>query len=70
MIQDIEPTDDINQKLKDEVKKILEDNEMQRDSMEYERYRDKAIRIASAAEESGFVRGFKYAFRLMMECIR
>lgn len=43
---------------------------MQRDSMEYERYRDKAIRIASAAEESGFVRGFKYAFRLMMECIR
>lgn len=34
---------------------------------DYAEYRDKAFLIASAGEEAGFVRGFRYAFRLCME---
>lgn len=68
MIQDIEVTDDISERLKKEILKILEDDEKGIDSQEDGQCRDKAFRIASAAEENGFVRGFKYAFRLIMEC--
>lgn len=68
MIQDIEVTDDISERLKKEILKILEDDEKGIGSQEDGQCRDKAFRIASAAEESGFVRGFKYAFRMIMEC--
>ena len=68
LIQDMEVTDDISERLKKEILKILEDDEKDTASQEYRQHRDKAFRIASAAEESGFVRGFRYAFCLIMEC--
>lgn len=67
LIQEMEPEDVLNMKLREEIKKILEEGG-QIKTLEYESYRDKAFKIASAAEESGFVRGFRYAFQLMQEC--
>lgn len=68
LIQDIESSDVINEELKGEIIKILEEGKGQMKSVEYEQCKDQAFRVASAAEESGFVRGFRYAFRLIMEC--
>ncbi len=69
LIHNMEVTDDISERLKKEILKILEDDdEKETYSQEYGQCRDKAFRIASAAEESGFVRGFRYAFHLIMEC--
>lgn len=68
LIQDIETTDTINEELKKEIIRILEDGKGEMKNFEYEQCKNQAFRIASAAEESGFVRGFRYAFRLIMEC--
>ncbi|MBC5746006.1 hypothetical protein FMM74_021270 [Lachnospiraceae bacterium MD308] len=70
LIQDMEVTDDISERLKKEILEILEDDEKETEtgSQEYGQCRDKVFRIASAAEENGFVRGFRYAFHLIMEC--
>ena len=35
----------------------------------YEKLRDTVFRIASAGEEAGFIRGFRYAVNLLMECM-
>lgn len=35
---------------------------------EFEQYRDQIYEISSAAEEAGFINGFKYAVMLMSEC--
>lgn len=53
MIQDIEVTDDISEKLKREILKILEDHEKKISSQEYVQCRDRAFRIASVAEKTG-----------------
>lgn len=68
LVQDMESADVINEELKKEIIKILGEGEEKKNNPEYGQYKDKAFRIASAAEESGFVRGFRYAFRLIMEC--
>ena len=70
LIQDMEVTDDISERLKKEILEILEDDEKETETgmQEYGQCRDKVFRIASAAEENGFVRGFRYAFHLIMEC--
>ena len=67
VIQEMENTDELNEKLKKELLKLLEVDEKQKD--EYEHYRDMLFRAASIAEENGFVRGFRYAFQLFMECM-
>ena len=55
-------------KMKEEIEVILKEYEGRVEKAEYEQYRDQAFRIAATAEESGFVKGFKYAFCLLMEC--
>lgn len=59
-----------SRRIKEEILILLKEEEASLGRQEYERYRDKAFLVASAAEENGFERGFKYAFRLFVECFR
>lgn len=68
LIQETGSVDMLNIRLQEEVMEILKEDGEQIKTPEYEKYRDKAFKIVSAAEESGFVRGFKYAFQLLVEC--
>lgn len=61
--------DKISWKTQEEIESILEDKQGQMGEEEYACYRDDIFLAASAAEENGFVDGFKYAFRLFSECI-
>lgn len=69
MIQRVDNTDEIYQKMKEELLGLLTEDKENMDKNEYEHYKDKIFRAASVAEESGFVRGFRYAFRLFLECM-
>lgn len=61
--------DKISWKTQDEIELMLKDKEGQMGEDEYAFYRGDVFLAASAAEENGFVDGFKYAFRLFSECI-
>lgn len=61
--------DKISWKTQEEIGSILEDKQGQMGEEEYACCRDDIFLAASAAEENGFVDGFKYAFRLFSECI-
>lgn len=61
--------DKISWKTQEEIELILEDKQRQMGEEEYACYRDDIFLAVSAAEENGFVDGFKYAFRLFSECI-
>lgn len=60
----------IGKELEEEIEGLLEDVEKKLGQKEYWEYKDNALYIACAAEEEGFVKGFKYAFRLFAECMR
>lgn len=70
MVQDMDLPEGGSRRLKEEILLLLREEEVRLDKKEYERYRDKAFLVASAAEEHGFEIGFRYAFQLMAECIR
>ena len=61
--------DKIGWKTQEEIGFMLKDKEGQMGEDEYACYKDDIFLAASAAEENGFVDGFKYAFRLFFECI-
>lgn len=69
LVQELDDTDEINREMKKELLELLEEEKRQLNEEEYGRYRDKVFRAALVAEESGFVRGFRYAFRLFLECM-
>ena len=54
--------DEIERELKEGVIDILKNS-----MIENEKF-DIAFKIAEVGEEAGFVRGFRYAVQLMMEC--
>ncbi len=62
-------TDKIDGSIREEISNLLKDERSKMDQKDYERFQDKVSLIASAAEENGFVKGFRYAFYLFMECI-
>ncbi len=62
--------DKISQEIKDEIAVLLKNRKGKMDNQEYGQYQDELSFIASAAEESGFVKGFQFAFRLFTEVIR
>lgn len=64
MIQGTNYMDEINQEIAD----LLREEQKRMGWKEYEEYRDRAFLIALIAEEGGFIKGFKYAVRLMSEC--
>ena len=59
---------EISQELENKINRELRTEKGQMEWKEFEQYRDKAYLIAAAAEEAGFVKGFKYAALLMAEC--
>lgn len=67
-IQDTRYMNEINQHIQREIAELLQEEETRMDWQEYEEYRDKVFQISSIAEEGGFIKGFKYAVRLMTEC--
>lgn len=69
-IHDKSTTGKIDRDMQEEILNILKDEEKQLEDEKYEKLRDTAFLIASAAEEYGFVKGFRYAFRLFCECIQ
>ncbi len=70
IIQGMDLPDENNKRMKQEILDLLKEEEKRLQSQEYETYREKVFLAASVAEESGFERGFRYAFRLFAECIR
>lgn len=58
----------ISKKTQEEIKDLLKEREATMGEHEYEYYQDEIFLAASAAEENGFVNGFKYAVRLFLEC--
>lgn len=63
-------TEKIDRNMQEEILNILKDEERQLGDVNHEKLRDTTFLIASAAEENGFVKGFRYAFRLFLECIQ
>ena len=63
-------TEKINKKTQKEIQALLKDKKGTMGEQEYEYYEDEILLAASAAQENGFVSGFKYAFRLFSECIQ
>ena len=51
------------------VANLIEEDQKQMDDEEFRKYRDKVFRIAALGEEQGFVRGFRFAFQLFIECM-
>lgn len=70
MLQENGDKERISRETKEEVVNLLSGEEKEMGKEEYAKYKDFAFYIACAAEENGFVKGFKYAFRLFAECMR
>ena len=69
MLQEISPDDKTAQELKEAVLDYLEVARGSMGEQELEVYKDRAFHIAALGEEGGFVKGFKYGFRLCLECL-
>lgn len=52
------------------IEGLLKEQKQKMSQEEYEAYREIIYQAANEAEKSGFVAGFRYAFILMMECIK
>lgn len=70
LMQEIDDSDRINCEMKQAINALLKEEQKNMDSQEYGKYQDKVFQIAGVAEESGFVRGFKYAVHLLAECMK
>ena len=60
----------LNPEIKAELEETLDKMKKHLDEESYEQCRDGIYLSVLAAEEDGFVEGFKYAFRLFSECVR
>ena len=60
----------ISRETEEAAERLLEFLEKKTDSRDHGRYRDEIYLAVSAAEENGFVRGFRSAFRLFADIIR
>lgn len=70
MIRKTEREGRLGKELEEEIEGLLEGVEKKLGEQEYWEYKDNALYIACAAEEEGFVKGFKYASRLFAECLQ
>lgn len=70
MLREQEGADKISRGTEEEIRNLLRGEEKEMGKEENDKCRDFACYIASAAEENGFVMGFKYAFRLFAECMQ
>ena len=60
----------ISPEIKAELEETLDKMKKHLDEESFEQCRDGIYLAVLAAEEDGFVEGFKYAFRLFSECVR
>lgn len=67
-IQETKGNDDASVRVQEKVQKVLREKKQELDWQEFEQYRDQIYEVSSAAEEAGFINGFKYAVMLMAEC--
>lgn len=58
--------DSIDEELRKEIKEFLKEHYVNQNNVNVESV---AFSLAEIGEEAGFVRGFKYAFRLLSECV-
>ncbi len=70
MIQEEDPADKTSREMKEEILNLLKEEERSFESKEYEKYREKAFQAAAIAEEYGFEKGFRSAFRLFLTCLK
>ena len=63
-------TEKINPEIKAELEETLDKMKKHLDEESFEQCKDGIYLSVLAAEEDGFVEGFKYAFRLFSECVR
>lgn len=70
MLREQEAADKISRGTEEEIRNLLSREGKETRQEEDDRCRDFAFYIASAAEENGFVQGFRYAFRLFVECMQ
>lgn len=70
MLRKTEREGRLGKELEEEIAGLLEDVEKKLGQQEYWEYKDNVLFIACAAEEEGFLKGFKYAFRLFAECLQ
>lgn len=68
LIQRTKFTDDTSRDMEKKIRELLKKEESQMKPLEYEQYRNKLFQAASIAEETGFIKGFRYAVLLMAEC--
>lgn len=61
--------DRMSKKTREEVCALLSDSKGQVDGQDHGYHQEDVFLAVSAAEENGFVDGFKYAFRLFSECM-
>ena len=52
------------------IESVMEESRNKVSTEEYETFRDRFYEVAMVAEENGFVLGFQYAVKLIMECNR
>lgn len=62
--------DRISREIREEIADLLKAREEETNGCACDKCRDDLYLIASAAEESGFVKGFQFAFRLFAESMR
>lgn len=67
-IQETKGNDDASVRVQEKVQEVLREKKQELDWQEFEQYRDQIYEVSSAAEEAGFINGFKYAVMLMAEC--
>ena len=67
-IQEMKGNDDASVRVQEKVREVLREKKQELDWQEFEQYRDQIYEVSSAAEEAGFINGFKYAVMLMAEC--
>lgn len=68
VVQDTDEMKFQRENLEKQIETLLEKERKGMGFTEYERYRDQFYTIAMMAEENGFVLGFQYVMRLLMEC--
>ena len=67
-IQETKGNDDASRRIQEKIQNVLREKKQELNWQEFEQYRDQIYEISSAAEEAGFINGFKYAVMLMAEC--
>ena len=67
-IQETKGNNNASINVQEKIQRVLREKKQELDWQEFEQYRDQIYEVSAAAEEAGFINGFKYAVQLMSEC--